>query len=519
MPTSEVRATQNGISAAQKDLSGRWSGLLFLLCASGLAVRLWHLTSKPFWFDECFSVELARLNWGSFLRVLWWREANMSLYYFLLRGWLHFGQTEFFIRSFSALIGAVTIPAIYWLAKLLYDRRVAIVSAGLFAFNAYNVRYSQEARSYSLFVLLATLSSGFLILCLREPKRRALAGYIVTSILAVYAHFYALLLLAAQWLMLRWARPGGADKSISASSGNLRRAWRLIALGLFPLLIFVAKTGAGPIHWIHRPGFHDLLVFWQQISGGSGWMLPLILLAACAAATAPVRKNLLARDGVWDDWRCQFLLAWLLFPVLLTVFLSFLRPVFLVRFLIFCQPAMIVLAAAGLVRIRRTWLLIPVLSAILLFSLQGIFFVYAHDYDDQRDGTGAAVDFILDHSAPGDGIIFHIAEARVPYEFFRSERAGQNTASKSYAGQLGPEILFPHEGNGLDYSDFKAKVVPEILESEISRHSRVWVMFLYNEAGGAKRTTVLLQRMLPQQLPREQCWEFPKVQVCLYSRE
>src|ERR1700728_3911114 len=136
---------------------------LLVVVAASLVVRFLCLASKPFWFDECFSVEVARIGWRNFLRLLWWREANMSLYYLLLRMWLsvagHYGQSPFFIRSLSVLISAATLPAIYWLARLLYDRRVAVIAAALFAFNAYSVRYAQEARSYALFLLLATLSS------------------------------------------------------------------------------------------------------------------------------------------------------------------------------------------------------------------------------------------------------------------------------------------------------------------------------------------------------------------------
>ena len=190
-------ASVNQSADASPVPGAHWLTLLLLL-AAGVAVRFLHLISKPFWFDECFSVEVARIGWGNFLRLLWWREANMSLYYLLLRIWLHFGQTEFFIRSLSALIAAATLPAIYWLGRLLYNRRVGLIAAALFAFNAYSVRYAQEARSYALFLLLATLSSCFLIALLREPLRRNRLGYVLASSLAVYAHFYALLLVVAQ---------------------------------------------------------------------------------------------------------------------------------------------------------------------------------------------------------------------------------------------------------------------------------------------------------------------------------
>ena len=144
---------------------------LFLLTAASAAIRFLFLARKPFWFDECFSVEVARLDWRNFLHLLWWREANMSLYYLLLRIWLHFGRSEFFIRTLSVLVAAATLPAIYWLARLLYNRRVALIAATLFTFNAYSVRYAQEARSYELLVLLATLSSVFLVAWVREYVR------------------------------------------------------------------------------------------------------------------------------------------------------------------------------------------------------------------------------------------------------------------------------------------------------------------------------------------------------------
>jgi hypothetical protein len=485
-----------------------------------MTARFLCLGHKPFWFDECFSVEVARIDWRNFLHLLWWREANMSLYYVLLRFWLHFGQSEFFIHSLSVVLAAATLPAIYWLAKLLFDRRTALIATALLTFNAYHVRYSQEARGYALFVLLAVLSSGFLVADLRQPTRLHRLGYILASILAVYVHFYALLLLATQWLTLRrFGTPGQAKTPNAAFSKRLRRAWITIGLAVLPVLIFVAKTGAGPIRWIPRPGVHNLLAFWEHLAGGITWPLPAIYALACIAAVAPLGKCLWARDQGWETWRCQFLLVWLLFPVILTLLLSFARPVFLARYMIFCLPPLLILVASGLARLRQTWLLAAVLSGILLLSLQGVFFVYNHDFDNERDASGAATAFILDHSQPGDAVIFHIAETRVPYEFFRSVRAGENSASPDFTAPLGPEIIFPHHAAGLDYRDFTGKPTVNFLNMATAEHSRVWVMLMNNETpAGPDPTTVILNRVLGQSLPELQKWQFPKVEVRLYSK-
>ena len=494
---------------------------LSLLFAAGGAVRFLCLACKPFWFDECFSVEVARIDWRNFLHLLWWREANMSLYYVLLRIWLHFGHSPFFIRGLSAVIAAASLPAVYWLARLLYDRRVALIAAALFAFNAYDVRYAQEARSYSLFVLLASLSSGFLIAWLQHPTRRNQRGYVLISILAVYAHFYALLLIAVHGLALyrlAGTRFGG-EKDEPALRAALRRAWITIGIAVLPLLIFVAKTGAGPIKWIHRPGLADLLQLYEHLAGGSNWILLVLIAAACASAIFPLGRSLVRRAQDWETWRSQFLMIWLLFPPLLTALLSFARPVFLGRYMIFCLPAFLILAAAGLARVRQAWLLGTAWTAILVLCCQGISFVYAHDFDDERDASGAATSLILDQSRPGDAILFHIAETRIPYEFFRSLRAGVNTASPSYVGQVAPEIVFPHHGTGLDYHDFTGKPTADWVRNMGAAHPRVWVMLMNNGSHGKPDpTTEMLIQALPESFPRWQIWQLPRVEVRLYSR-
>jgi len=495
---------------------------LGLLFASGTALRLVALASKPFWFDECFSVEVARIDWRNFLHLLWWREANMSLYYLLLRAWLHFGQSEFFVRGLSAAIAVATIPPIYWLAKLLYGRRVALIAAALVTFNAYHVRYAQEARSYALFVLLATLSSGFLLAYLREPVRRNRLAYVLTSILAVYAHLYALLLVVAQWLVLSWlGSPDlGSSQDRAALSAGMRRAWKVIGIAVLPLLIFVAKTGAGPIRWIQRPSLHDVLEFFEHLAGSDSWPLLALYAVACIVAIVPVGRKLLARDQTWETWRAQFLLVWLLFPVLLTVLLSLVRPVFLGRYMIFCLAPLVILAAAGLARLRPSWMLAAALTIMLFLSLRGVFFVYGHDFDNERDGSGAASNFILDHTQARDGAIFHIAEARVPYEFFRSVRAGESSASPGFTRQLGPEILFPQHGPGLDYRDFTGKPTADFLRTITPSHSRVWVLLIDNgPPGNLDPTTVLLTQTLPQFFPKKvERWQFPRVELRLYSK-
>ncbi len=487
-----------------------WIALVLLLIA-GVLVRLFCLAAKPFWFDECFSVEVARMDWRNFLHVLWWREANMSLYYVLLRLWLHFGATPFFIRSLSVVFAGATIPAIYALAKVMFDRRVALFATALFVWNDFDVRYSQEARSYSLFLFLATLSSLFLILFLRRREKRWRTAFIIASILAVYAHLYALLLLAAQWLVLRQAGLPVPEESRLAIASGLRKAWISIGIAVLPLIVFVAKTGAGPIRWIQRPGLGELWNFWKYFSGG----VPLVAIAALLLVAFQGRTGLWARNQHWSIWRVQFVASWLLFPIILTIVLSLARPVFYPRYMIFCLPALLTLFAAGLASLPSRWASAAAVCAVLILTLRTMPFVYAHDFEDERDGAGIATNFILDHALPGDGIIFHIPQIRVPYQFFCSLRAGRPCDSEGF----GPDILYPCHGPRLEYRDLKSKLSPDLLRTIIAGRPRIWVVLMYNGPKLPDPTAVLLKQTLPQYYTHVQSWQFAKVELLLYSRE
>src|ERR1700756_4293660 len=125
-------AEESGTQQATSDLHEAHSlsdvdGLLLSLSTLAAAVlRFLDLSRKSLWFDEGVSVAIARLDWYNFARILWRREANMSLYYFFLRGLLHFGASEFFVRSLSVVFAIASIPVIYMLGRRLFDSRIGL---------------------------------------------------------------------------------------------------------------------------------------------------------------------------------------------------------------------------------------------------------------------------------------------------------------------------------------------------------------------------------------------------------
>jgi hypothetical protein len=98
-------------------------------------------------------------------------------------------------------------------------------------------------------------------------------------------------------------------------------------------------------------------------------------------------------------------------------------------------------------------------------------------------------------------------------------RAGENTASPNFSGHLGPEILFPHHASGLDYRDFTGKPTADFMHTTPPLYPRVWVMLMNNQPlKGNDPTTANLTDILPESFPKVQRWQFPRVEVRLYSK-
>jgi mannosyltransferase len=478
--------------------------LLALIVAFAASLRFHALAAKSFWFDEGVSVAIARLDWYNFARILWRREANMSLYYLLLRYWLHFGGSEFFVRALSVLFATASIPVIYLLGRRLFDSRVGLIAAALLAVNAYHVQYSQDARSYSLMVFLCQLSSLYLLKCLSEPSRLNRAAYVLSSALAVYAQFFSGLLVVAQWVSLKMLDRGQIPR-------KTRNDWRWIGLLVSPAVLFVATTGTGPLRWVQRPRLKDLWVFSLHVAGNGGPWLLLACVGACVAALVPVWQRRRARRVPRESWRYRFLLCWLLIPVLLVLVLSVVKPLFVPRYFIFCLPALLLLVACGVGQLRSAALLVPGLLVLLVLSFRGTAAYYKQDLDIQRDDWRAATGYVLNQAQAGDALLFHVPMGRMPYEFYLSAREPASAA---------PVVLYPQHGDRITFLDFVEKPDDVELERLLPQHRRAWLVLTYakTQSGLPDARAVELTRLLGNFYPTVEQRDFQGVEILLYSK-
>src|SRR5256884_8507973 len=135
-----------------------------LIGGIALGFNLYRLGTPSIWFDEAFSVELARQPLPLLWHIIFGLEPNMELYYLLLHGWLAvtgmLGQhsTEFVVRLPSAIFAALSTVVVFLLGRRFLTMPAGLVAAGVFFFNKLQIVFSQQDPPYKLSIFFSCIS-------------------------------------------------------------------------------------------------------------------------------------------------------------------------------------------------------------------------------------------------------------------------------------------------------------------------------------------------------------------------
>jgi 4-amino-4-deoxy-L-arabinose transferase-like glycosyltransferase len=248
------------------------------LTALAALLRFTNLGLQSLWVDEALTAWVLDPSPLDTFDNLADREATPPLYYALAWLWTRvLGEGDVALRSLSALLGTATVPAVYLAGARLVNARTGIVAAALVATSPYLIWYSQEARSYSLAMLLAALSLAFLGGATSADRgRRDLVLWAITCSLLVATHYFSAVLIAVEALWL--ARRLGLSRLTLAA---------LAAPGAAGLLLAPLAVGQEHADWIADLDLHSRLdetprFFVGGFGGapGSGLGLAAGLLAA-----------------------------------------------------------------------------------------------------------------------------------------------------------------------------------------------------------------------------------------------
>jgi len=369
--------------------------LLILILLLGLLLRIYNLSSESVWFDETASLRFSKEINGDY--------GNPPFYFLCLNHWMRlFGNSEFVIRLPSVIFGALSILLLYFFANLLFNKKVALLSAFIFSINPFYIYLSQQARMYSLFTLFSLLSLFYFFKILKEGRKTNMILYLVSNTLNLYTHYFAIFVLLVECLYFTLFHKDFKSKSKQFILTNL-----FIFILFSPQFIkvyngFLSKTSEFGL------GLDPSQYFFSIFSSFLGWdiMFTVIVFSLFLFGLLRTKNS--------DKKLNLFGIFYVLLPLGVGFFLSF-KMAITPRYFIFILPIYIMFVSKGLINIKYKWIQIFLISGILFISG----FELAEDYSKPNHAQWReAVEYIEKNSQKNDIILFDAGYTQLPFNYY-----------------------------------------------------------------------------------------------------
>ena len=411
--------------AAQPALARRhgalWPALaVAALTAVGLALRLRGLVVpwRDIWIDEAFSIWLAELPPWQAVRTIAQVDQHPPLYALLLHLWLLPRDDPWWARLSSVLLGTAAIPVAALLGRAARGWRLGLAAALLVTVSPDLVRYSQEVRMYALVSLLVFLSTLLLIRALEAGGRRRWAAFGLVTLLLVYSHNIALLLLPCQGLFVLWK----ARRDPAARRGYLvtMAAVGLLWLPWLPVLVHQSR-GVIARFWIAPPTWPTvwpvLLAYLDAVPPKqatlAGYVIPLDALQ-WRLLLPFLALGLLGLAAGLRRWSPLYLLTFA-GPIALNLLLSRWKPIFEERVLLYATTGSTMLLAAGVTAVRFLPLNALLLAPVLWLNVQSL---DHYDATFKKEQWRDAAAYVAAQARPGDLLLFNATWAQLPFDYY-----------------------------------------------------------------------------------------------------
>lgn len=212
------------------------------LTAAAAFLRLYRLGDSAMWFDELATVELALHDdgfVGVWKSVMEWGYPHPPLFSLILHGVFRvLPVSEFTARIVPAFSAILSVPLLYRYIAGAVGTRAALLGAGAMALSPYHMFYSQEARPYTLSLLLVLVTWLVVRRALQEGGLRWWAIHTLCLVVLFYLHFFNVCIIAGEGLYVLIARHKERKKIIAFLASGL------VALLLFlPALLSVRAVG------------------------------------------------------------------------------------------------------------------------------------------------------------------------------------------------------------------------------------------------------------------------------------
>ena len=139
----------------------RW--LIIVVPVVAAALSLWIGLRQSVWFDEAYSIMVAKRSASEIIRLSA-LDTHPPLYYLVLKIWANvFGWSELALRSLSAIFYGASIAVAGCFIKKHFNARAAIYVLTMLLLAPLLMRYGFEVRMYAMASLIGVAATAMLV--------------------------------------------------------------------------------------------------------------------------------------------------------------------------------------------------------------------------------------------------------------------------------------------------------------------------------------------------------------------
>jgi hypothetical protein len=420
------------------------TSLLFItLLLLAMAYRLVNLTAQSIWVDEGFTWFLTQQP--DILAVLK-TDVHPPLYFALVTLWVQVtGTSELSLRYLSVLPSILCLAMMVPLAHEIWRLRpqatpnraciFALLSVGLMAIADMDIYIAQEARAYTLHVLLAMLSVWGMLRWHRTDNHRFALVWLISSALLLYTQYFGAWLLLAQgiFVLLFWrGKTRMMGIAILCAVGILFLPWAILIILPHQLQTIGGYTPSDT---------SDLLTIGRYLVAyfSEQWVLTVGIAIVGFGA-------FVAQRTVWRPLTASVLLwLWLILPMAITFVLNVPNANLLFDYrLSQILPAVALLIALGLMNFAPT-VRVFLLCVMLVY---GLLHVDAYRYKEDWQGYGRT---IASYIEDGDALVLDFGGGDFQMHYYLQQFAPTTPLiALRQRAQLSPQT---YESESLQFMD------------------------------------------------------------------
>ena len=363
---------------------------LFLITLLAAALRFYKLGTWSFWIDEIFTINHALAHFSSPELILEnipparnWFPISVILTARVLN---LLDVSELNARLVAVFLGIFTVPVLFFIARKIFNKGVALIAVLLFAFSTWHIEWSQNARFYTALLLFYILALTIYYFAIEKDRPFYIVIFMFLLYLAASERFFAVFIIPVvlSYLLLLKILPFEKPPGLRTRNIFLTILPVLVAI-LIEIVSYIADGTfrfLGGFDWFFLYQLYDPLRLLSFIGFDIG--VPLLCFSTFSGIYLIYKKS---RPGL-------LLMINAVVPIIFLLVLNpfvFTKP----RYIFMTLPSWIILGAVGIreifneVKSRGKILALGLLFILLADSASSNLLYYQVNNGNRNDWKGA----------------------------------------------------------------------------------------------------------------------------------